>query len=295
MYKTRMLGTIIPFLWQSEVDLGISFGEGDFETFPAEDVYNEFNKYLTFSILYPSYLDDNQGQYYFQRTWSDYCSHRAEDAHRALSALYGDYNPLYNYDLHEQETQGAKDGGETGKDEQKNSVGVWDADKQEEENPSNRTTTHKNYTNGFNDSSDNGSPDSRTVTTETGKVTVTTSPKQRANAADMAGTESALTSGSFNSVNQQHNLHETGRTPKNDQTLSAIADNEDTTTQYNRTNDRYLTRNGNIGVMTTESLIQEELELRLHDFLEEFVKRYIHEYCVLTPNYEEGDNYGTLY
>ena len=206
--------------------------------------------------------------------------------------MYGEYNPLYNYDLHEQETQGSKDGGETGKDEQKNTQATWDGGIKVTEDPKNRKTHTKNYWNGYDDSTAQGSPDTQTEREEEGTVETTTEPKASATVVDMAGNGNLAGGGTFNTANQQHNTHDTDRTPRNNQALSKIAENSDDAQKYNRTNDRYLTRNGNIGVMTTESLIQEELELRKHDFLEEFVKRYINEYCFLSVDYNEGDYYG---
>lgn len=64
-----------------------------------------------------------------------------------------------------------------------------------------------------------------------------------------------------------------------DNTL-AIKNNDDVTeTGYHRGEQHYLKRSGNIGTTQTQTMIENEILLRKHDLIAEFVKRFFDTYC----------------
>lgn len=50
------------------------------------------------------------------------------------------------------------------------------------------------------------------------------------------------------------------------------------------------TRAGNIGVTKTQEMIADELSLRTHDIVIEWLSGFISEYCILSPDVQDGDD-----
>ena len=83
-------------------------------------------------------------------------------------------------------------------------------------------------------------------------------------------------------------------TKANTQGLAPIGGNPSTSTErYHDTHDLYHTREGNMGEMTSQAMLREELELRKHDLLAEFIKQFITDTCVFTNDayFEETVDY----
>lgn len=77
--------------------------------------------------------------------------------------------------------------------------------------------------------------------------------------------------------------HTTTYTKGNTQGLAPIAGNPAASTErYHDTHDLYHTREGNMGEMTSQAMLREELELRKQDLLAQFIKQFVNDTCVFT-------------
>lgn len=69
---------------------------------------------------------------------------------------------------------------------------------------------------------------------------------------------------------------ETTETPSNTKNMDFDGS---TKTGYHDAREHYLKRVGNIGVTTSQQMIESELQIRKTDLMAEFVDRFIHKYC----------------
>lgn len=232
---------------------------------------------------------------YFNEKWQGYLRRNLPNFERILAALYEEYDPISNYDSHEEETEGTKrSGGATVRNPNLTSSvttdmltwgkdGGIDPEYTDSTGFHARETTVDHYRNGFDTNVANGVHADRDVTNDNGSVTMDHTPTRDVAAIDATlhlneagldrynvngqktdGTVTTNTSGSDNTTD----------TPKNTSALDAAAGNTDTTAKYNDVHTRFYERKGNIGVTTSQQMIESELELRVYDALREFIHRF---------------------
>lgn len=109
-------------------------------------------------------------------------------------------------------------------------------------------------------------------TTPHGTITNTTTPYQTGINSVGAGAQTGQTT---NTTSYQDADSETTY----DNTMS-IKNNDDVPeTGYHHATQHYLKRSGNVGTTQTQTMIENEILLRKHDLIAEFVKRFFDEYC----------------
>lgn len=174
----------------------------------------------------------------FMYDWNNFVKLYSKDLERAYDALYSEYDPTANYDMLEEGSDGKK----------------LDA-----------TTTET-------------TPDGTTTVTTTPSGTVT--QKEYANTYDETATdpatpttktETSYTNASTSVATTYTNASVTvENTPDNTMASKHLGDS-----RYHEASDHTLTRKGNIGVTTTQQMIESELELRKTELLSDFIKRFI--------------------
>lgn len=232
---------------------------------------------------------------YFNAKWQAYIRRTLPNFERILAALYEEYDPLSNYDSHEEETIGDKKGGETNTRNpnitEKTQVDMleWgrdggvDPEYTETTGSHGKETTKDLYKNGFDSTETNGVHTDREVTTETGTTSFDHTPTRDIS---VKSDELKIDEGGVDRYNFDGHKQEGTNTRtvngsdttqlnyKNIQALDPVAGNTDTATKYNDVRTRYMDRKGNIGVTTSQQMIQSELELRVYDALREYIHRF---------------------
>lgn len=148
-----------------------------------------------------------------------------------LETFYIEYNPIENYNSTEKEAIGHKLGGTSSSSSPNNYTSTTTLDVPKS-TTINYATTYDNYT------------DDRKVSKTEVEL-------------DGTSSQSVTISGSITS----------STTPTNDQ-KSDLADHDVGDTNY-EVNDRVLTRSGNIGVTSTQQMLQQEIELKAYDLVQE--------------------------
>lgn len=64
-----------------------------------------------------------------------------------------------------------------------------------------------------------------------------------------------------------------------DNTMSIKNNDDETETGYHKGEQHYLKRSGNVGTTRTQTMIENEISVRKHDLIDEFVKRFFDKYC----------------
>ena len=191
--------------------------------------------------------------------WAAYCNYKLPDFLRAYNALYADYNPLNNYDMTEKSVDLQNDGDITrtrSTDDEHNKVTTTNGYDYSTDTTADSTDkpTVKNYTTTYDDAS-TGRLSS--YSENTGKTTQHTT----------ADAEDNVTEVTDDMTVQNVETHDT--------TTMTI---DDTTYTADRINAHEMTRQGNIGVMSTVDLIKQELSLRaqslIYDYVYSFIERY---------------------
>lgn len=235
-------------LFDAEIDMGISVS--GVTIYQSDLIYAEiahYYDYIFVDIIKPFaghgavYLD-------FKAAWDMYISLHGDDLKRAYDALRIEYEPLHNYDMQEQGIDGERVGKQTttttphGKITTETSVAGTVA------------TDTEIYKTGV-ESSAPGVLSDKQTTTETPTNRKTTTDTSYA-----AGTDSE-------------------QVTEHDNNMSAAADGH-TISGAARASEHYLSRSGNIGVTTSQQMLQSELELRQsQELLESFVHKFVGKYC----------------
>ena len=191
--------------------------------------------------------------------WSAYNGYKLPDFIRAYNALYAEYNPLNNYDMTEKSVDMQNDGDITrtrSTDAQHNKVTTTNGYDYSTDTTADSTDkpTVENYTTTYDDAS-TGRLASYSV--NKGKTTQHTT-------ADAADNVTEVTDDMTVSNVETHSITQ--------MTL------DDTTYTADKINSHEMTRQGNIGVMSTVDLIKQELSLRsqslIYDYVYAFIERY---------------------
>lgn len=234
--------TILQSLIRSETEIPINSSDGQTTYFQSADVYIALYRYVTYD--YCCRLEQNVLD--FRDCWNSYLRTRAHDIDMMWSALHSSYDPISNYDMHEQSADGKSAG--------KQSVTVT---------PQGKTTVTATVTGSETvtlgrqgaDSSDYEPYDQTTTTSDSGNPRKTT-------------TDTTYQTGTKSTTDTEFT---------NDQ--SATADGQ--TVTGNEVNAHVLTRKGNIGVTTSQQMIESELQLRRFQLLSDIVRQFATEYLTL--------------
>lgn len=240
------LETILKQMEQTQVTLDI-YTSSNTVLYSSDVVYYEMWRYWTYSLICPPRYGEIT---YFVNCWTEFVKLYGNDLERAYAALYADYDPISNYDMTE-----------TGSD------GEQLDDRTDTTTPSGKTTVvtetqgklaneQKTYVAGYDSTDANGAFSDRVVS-ETGPAAGNTYKVQ----ADTSYTNAKT---------------ETGHTADNTLTSLILP-----ASGYNRLSDHHLSRRGNIGVTTSQQMIQSEIDLRKTELLASFVHRFIRRHCAL--------------
>jgi hypothetical protein len=245
--KQLTMETILTTWTEANPPISLEISRSDNTTlYASELVYYEFWRYWTYSLIAPP---SRTTALWALQEWMNFCALYAGDLERAYDALYADYDPISNYDM----TENGSDG--TMRDDVTDTV-----------TPSGKTTAtaetlgklkqeSKNYVGGYDSTGDSGAFSDRTVTT--------TEP-------DVGGykvqTETTYTDAKTESVKSHDNSMTTTMLPG---------------AGYNDLTDHHLSRRGNIGVTTSQQMIMSEVELRKQELLSSFVHRFVHRHFAI--------------
>lgn len=290
-------------------------------TYPANEIYRELDKYCLYSWFYTPYSANPLTlAAYFHLTFMDFIAENMENLERIVAAYYTDYDPLENYSLREQGSDGTKRSGETMTSSGTDSVKDSGDDKVTRSGSDTITATGKtvdvtksaeritkNYKNGFDSGTDTDGTRSDTIRdhywdgdgtqNNTGlNYNGDTEGIHETGLRDIMehGRDAQDKTEYNNTTTTTHGLSKTttyGKTDTKTVTNALAMDeaggNPDTTAKYNETQTHYFTRNGNIGVTTSQQMLQSELELRKYRILETLMREFAFEYLVLL--FDEDD------
>ena len=246
--KREQLGKILVTLLQGEFDLSITVG-GD-TMYTTQQVYMHMLQYWDW--IYHDLINPVTGHGYiyndYVTQWAQYIAVYGPDLHRAWQAMQESYDPLHNYDM----TESGADGDRTGK--QTTTQTPHGKITNETEITGTDTNTTTVYKSGV-DSTGDGVQTDKQVTANT-----PTNRKTTTNTTYDAGTDMQT------AIEHTH-----------DQTATA---GSHTITGADRASEHYLERSGNIGVTTSQQMLQSEIDLRMNSqLLDLFVGRFIRMCC----------------
>lgn len=200
---------------------------------------------------------DNVNNFIFK--WAAYNSYKLPDFLRAYNALYAEYNPLNNYDMTEKSIDLQNDGDVTrtrSTDDEHNKVTTTNGYDYSTDTTADSTDkpTVKNYTTTYDDAS-------------TGRLSSYSENSGKTTQHTTADADDNVTEVTDDMTVQNVETHDT--------TTMTI---DDTTYTADKINAHEMTRQGNIGVMSTVDLIKQELSLRtqslIYDYIYSFIERY---------------------
>lgn len=268
--------------YQNEYGIEIEY------TFSTEQVRDALERYATFSFFHMENENASAGEA-FMRIWNNWLSIKLRDLNYLMKAYYKEYNPADNYDMREESADGIKRGNSstthTGTDSSSSkTVGVSGervGEIEANESFGGYEETQRTNRNGLSSVGDGVRSDTVT-TTRTGNPDTTTiyhdisnPPPQKHD--DLEFSEDALTyygkSGAKSTIDYTKDTTDT-TTHENALSMDAAGGNKDTSSRYDETNTHYMTRKGNIGVTTTQQMIESEFALRTRNILDEFIKGF---------------------
>lgn len=191
--------------------------------------------------------------------WSAYNGYKLPDFIRAYNALYADYNPLNNYDMTEKSVDMENDGDITRT--------------RSTDDEHNKVTT----TNGYDYSTDTtaDSTDKPTVENYTTTYDDATTGRLASYSVNKGKTTQHTTADAENNVSEVTDDLTVSNTETHDTTQMTL---DGTTYTADKINAHELTRSGNIGVTTTQQMIQSTIDLYakslIYDYVYNFIKRY---------------------
>lgn len=213
-------------------------------------VYTLMNSFMLYSHLSMMY-----GCYYFlqpdflplnvdnlRTVFLQWLQRNNDNIARAIDALTRQYNPINNYDMTEQSADGSRQAKVTGTVTPSGSM----------QDTAVHTGTDTTTDNRYGLDSTTGKPADQTSLQHGETVTSTTT---------FTG-------------------YETETVTESDNDKSMQLPDGTTATGYDRANEHYMTRSGNIGVTTSAQMITGELELRVHDLAIEWLRRFADEYLI---------------
>lgn len=225
----------------AERDLSLTDASGTM--FQSQDVYIALYRYVTFSFV--CRMDQTIND--FIDCWNSYNRLRLPDLRRIYDAMRQTYDPLSNYDMIEHGADGRKRGKETSKTTPHGTTTETSTTTGKETTTYNRqgadSTSFQPYDQSVSESKSNDDP--RTTTTST-----------------------TYANGTYS---------ETEHTATNDQTATV----DGVTVSGVDTNEHVMTRKGNIGITTSQQMLQAEVAVRQYQMLADYIGTFIKEYCFL--------------
>lgn len=299
-----VLNDIAPEIYENSTELTITApmvgGEvlidGDFI---ATHILQKFRNFaFDYDFLFAS---DEIGE--FLRLYKTYSRVRAYDFYRLWQALHAEYNPIENYNSIEINKHGeiiasgtsttTTDGETTTENENTQTGSINNSNPQMTVTDTypEITTTHKQGT--------TVSTQERTTYDNTtfNDVEKNTTQQDTADTTKEAGhTDTHTTSYTADTVTTYNNLkNESGGTTTVDNTTettteyNTVTKTIDTdTTSFNTYAENKLTRSGNIGVTTSQQMIESEIALRMKSVIIQFIDVVINSFCYLSLDYESG-------
>lgn len=235
-------------------------------TLNGRDVCHEFSRYSTFGIVYDpdiadaAFANDPEGLDVFLHKWEDHITYNRENYNRIIGAYLSEYDPIANYASRETHVYG-----ET-KDTTK--IEVDERGKKETYIAPQATLVGSGSTAEF-------YADQLSATGETTTVTGTNDLKEYTHTFDDADTDDHLI---------EHDLEAPNTTTTTTRPQSAAfeyhTDPQTTTTVDGDEHTDRFNRDGNIGVMTTQEMIEREMEMRKMNFLRKVVGDFIRDNCI---------------
>lgn len=222
------------------------------DIYDSDSVYAELYRYWSYTFVDVIQPTAGHATVYndFAAAWALFIEQHGEDLLKAVQAVNATYNPLSNYDMIEKGANGERRGNIT------STTTPSGKTTQTSTQSGSVTDTTTMYESGL-DSTGDGVQVSKTSNTRTPTTYRTTN-------------ETTYGTGTKTDVSTVHT---------NDQSASA---GSESITGANVASEHVLTRSGNIGVTTSQQMLQAELDLRANvNLLENFVKRFINKYCIL--------------
>lgn len=238
----------------------------------------------------------------FLNYYQTYARVRQEDFYRLWQAMRADYNPIENYNQIEVTKHGEiiasgtvtaeTDGTNSGSDSNVQSGNIeYQTPKvtTSVQNPEIKTKTKNGKTVSTQERSTYDSTDFNDVeklTNEQQTEDETTVPEHTVTT-DVTHDGNDRTT--FNNVT---NARTTGNTIHNESETTTeyntVNKTVDTANNFNTYSENKLTRSGNIGVTTSQQMIESEIALRLRGIVEEYIDIIIESFCYLVLTYESG-------
>lgn len=221
-----------------------------------------------YHIFLPSNVDVSPAEQ-FSYAFTKYVDNNRVNLYKIASAYLSNYNPLHNYGALETE------------------LNNYDADNPETETKeisgkvkTNARVKGYNANGGDITVTESGSTYTTDITNmdgESGRGQWNPTVTHRSTAYD---------STTMKDVEEQHQSMSAGTTMTQADAANNFTEWDDykETTTRSGGRSRELNREGNIGVTTSQQMIEAELKLRKHDILKEWLGEFVAEYCVLCPD-----------
>lgn len=221
-----------------------------------------------YNIFLPSNVDVSPAEQFAYAFYS-YCNGNLVNLVRIVTAYISNYNPLQNYGAVETE------------------LSSYDADNPETETKeiSGKVKTNARVK-GYNA---NGGDITVTEAGSTYSTDITNMDGEGGRGQwnpTVTHRSTAYDSTTMKDVEQQHQSMSAGTTMTQADAANNFTEWDDykETTTRSGGRGRELNRAGNIGVTTSQQMIEAELKLRKHDILKEWLGEFVAEYCVLSPD-----------
>ena len=210
-------------------------------------VIHAFLIYADFNCLCYDQTGTTDDYVLFYARWTSYLYMHGKDLQRIYAAAYASYNPIENYNMVEQGTDGRKEDKTT-----------------DETTPSGKTKTETSHTGSetVTDTLYKSGLDSTGDGVQTDKSTSQRDPSLLKDTTEISYTTAKTT---------------VEKTPSN--TMTGTFDGQ-TVGSYHEVTEHNLKRAGNIGSMSTQTMITQEWEIRSRQLLLEFLQQFIDTFCM---------------
>lgn len=235
----------------SPYSMNINDGEGT-TIYDSFTVIREFERYYYYQVWLFEYGTDQPYQV-FHGQWARYLDQHGEDLIRAYTALYSTYDPITNYDMTEEALDGRKLDSNT-----------------ETTTPTGKTTTTTKTEGKLKDTENVY----KTGVGSGGSETLTDKIETISESGDAGDTNQRVITSDIQY--EAGTKTERKDTPAN--TQSGVF-GSDTRTGYHEATEHLLSRKGNIGVTTTQQMIESELDLRKQNLLQDFIRQFVDTHC----------------
>ena len=232
----------------------------------GRDVLHELSRYSSFGIVYDpdiadaAFANNPEGIDVFDHKWNDHLTYNRENYNRIIGAYLSEYDPIANYASRETHVYGAT------KDTTK--IEVDERGKKETYIAPQATLIGNGAAAEF--YADQLSGDGETIT-----MTGTNDGKEYTHTFDDNDTDDHL----IEHTEETPNTTTTTTRPQS-AAFEYHTDPQTTTTTDGDAHTDTLNRDGNIGVMTTQEMIEREMEMRKMNFLRKVVGDFIRDNCI---------------